>query len=239
MYRINFWSIMAEWISSAIAIALLCFYSYALLTSPDADKSQLTFKLLAANVVLSVYMRICYILHSASKTFVLVKEGPVDTTVLPMQQQINNFSCLMGFAEPGHFVCLCWITHISFPFRPCDDLIDGSGSVCLSVHITSTIFVSMWVVTGLAFLALIICFSRRWGRYDPAGPVISGASGMSPIPDHIREGIINSLPISSDAPSDGEVTHHLAFSQLLPGGTSRARIPLVRIMGRGSSILAS
>ena len=203
MFRINYWSILAEWTSSAIALSLLCFYSYALITATGTDVDSVSFKLLGANVVLSVYMRICYILHSASKTYVLIKQGPVDTTNLPFQAQINNFSCLMGFVEPGHFVCLCWITHISFPFKGCDDLSPNSA-VCTSLHITGTIFVSMWVFTG-AGLIIVIAFFARYERNNSRNEGISDTLRLAPIPDQVREGIINSLPITNDPPQDGEV----------------------------------
>jgi hypothetical protein len=203
VFKITYWNVLAEWISTAIALSLLSFYSFALITSPSEDEDSLPFKLLSANVILSVYMRICYILQSVSKTYVLAKQGPVDTTDLPMQSQINSFSCLMGFVEPGHFVCLCWITHVAFPFKPCDDLSAGSA-VCTSLHITSTIFISMWVFTALAFIVLIACFAR-WERNGGRNADISNTLRLSPIPDHIREGIINNLPLSNDAPDDGEV----------------------------------
>lgn len=203
MFRINYWSILAEWTSSAIALSLLCFYSYALITASGPDSDSVSFKLLAANVILSVYMRICYILHSASKTYVLINQGPVDTTILPYQAQINNFSCLMGFVEPGHFVCLCWITHISFPFKGCQDLSPNSA-VCTSLHITGTIFVSMWVFTG-AGLIIVLAFFARYERNSARNLGISDTLQMAPIPDQMRERIVNSLPITSDPPQDGEV----------------------------------
>jgi magnesium-transporting ATPase (P-type) len=202
-FKITYWSVFAEWISTGIALSLLSFYSFALISSPPGDEDSLSFKLLSANVILSVYMRICYIMQSISKTYVLVKNGPIDTTVLPLQAQINSFSCLMGFVEPGHFVCLCWITHIAFPFKLCEDL-SSESSVCTALHITSTIFISMWIFTGLAFILLFACFAR-WDRNGGRNGDISNTLRMAPIPDHIREGIINSLPISNDAPEDGEV----------------------------------
>jgi len=193
----------AEWVSSFIALSLLGYYSFALITAGVQDQDSLSFKLLSANVILSVYMRICYIMLSISKTFVLVKHGCVETNVLPFQTQINSFSCLMGFVEPGHFVCLCWITHISFPFKPCDDL-SSDSAVCTSLHITSTIFISMWVCTGLAICILIGCFAcANWNH--GRNVEFSNTLRLSPIPDHIREGIINNLPISDDGPADGEV----------------------------------
>lgn len=202
VFRINYWSVFAEWMSTGIALSLLSFYSFALISSSPADEDSLSFKLLSANVILSVYMRICYVMQSASKTYLLVKEGPINTTVLPLQAQINSFGCLMGFVEPGHFVCLCWITHVAFPFKTCDDLSPGSA-VCTSLHITSTIFISMWVFTGLAFIVLIACFARE--RNGSRSDDLSNTLRMAPIPDHIRESIINNLPISNEAPDDGEV----------------------------------
>jgi hypothetical protein len=200
VFRINYWSILAEWTSSAIALSLLCFYSFSLITASIDDSRTISFKLLAANVILSVYMRICYMLHSASKTYVLIKQGPVDTTTLPMQIQINHFSCLMGVVEPGHFVCLCWITHISFPFKGCQDLSPGSA-VCTSLHITGTIFVSMWVFTG-AGLIIVIAFFARYERNNARNAGLNDTLRMSAMPDQMRESFINSLPITLEPPED-------------------------------------
>jgi hypothetical protein len=27
----------------------------------------------------------------------------------------------MFMVEPAHFICLCWITHVAFPMRACED----------------------------------------------------------------------------------------------------------------------
>ena len=56
--------------------------------------------------------------------------------------------------EPAHFICLCWITHVAFPMRECDK--DVTKWTCVALHVASTIFVGMWIVTGLAVIILII-----------------------------------------------------------------------------------
>ena len=61
----------------------------------------------------------------------------------------------------------------------------------------------MWVFTGLAFIVLIACFARE--RNGSRSDDLSNTLRMAPIPDHIRESIINNLPISNEAPDDGEV----------------------------------
>lgn len=133
------------------------FYSFALITTPEDERGATTFKLLAANVLMSCYMRLCYIMHTSSKTYVLVKRGETEIDVLPMMNLINSVSSAMFVVEPGHFVCLCWITHISFPFKPCDGL--SYWAACSSLHITSTIFVAAWILTGLALAFLTMCFT--------------------------------------------------------------------------------
>ena len=70
------------------------------------------------------------------------------------QSQINAISGLMFMVEPAHFICLCWITHVAFPMRECDK--DVTKWTCVALHVASTIFVGMWIVTGLAVIILII-----------------------------------------------------------------------------------
>jgi len=200
VFRISYLNCGAEWLSSLVALGLLGFYSFALITTPLQQRGADNYKLLASNVILSAYMRLCYILHTSSKTYMLLKHGPVETTALPLQAQIGRISSFMFIVEPGHFVCLCWITHISFPFKSCSGL--SYWAACSSLHIMSTIFVAAWVLTGLAFAFLILCFTIfERGR----GNNMERTLRMAPIPNHIRESLINALPISEEPPADGEV----------------------------------
>ncbi len=107
-----------EWCTSFTSIGLLSFYSFALVTTPDVQRDVEAYKLLVASVLISVYMRMCYFLHTVSKTYAMYKNGgPLETQILPFQRTINSLSSLMFIAEPAHFVCVCWITHLSFPFK--------------------------------------------------------------------------------------------------------------------------
>lgn len=56
---------------------------------------------------------------------------------------------MMFIVEPGHFIALCWITHHAFPLKACADMRLESWAMCTSLHIISSIFVAMWVCTGI------------------------------------------------------------------------------------------
>lgn len=180
-YQINRWNILAEWMSSAAAVSLISFYSFALLTTPTDQRISTTYKLLAANVIMSCYMRLCYILHTSSKSYVLIKEGETETASLPFMHVIESVSSAMFLVEPGHFVCLCWITHISFPFKPCDGL--PYWAACRSLHVTSTIFVAAWILTGLAFAFITMCFTMF--ERSRSNEVHRTLRNMAPIPSQV------------------------------------------------------
>jgi len=181
-YRINRWNIVAEWISSVVAVSLISLYSFALLTTPSDQRSSTTYKLLAANVLMSCYMRLCYVLHTSSKSYVLIKEGETETANLPLMNLIESVSSAMFLVEPGHFVCLCWITHISFPFKPCDGL--SYWAACTSLHVTSTIFVAAWTLTGLAFAFITMCFTMF--ERSRSNEVHRTLRNIAPIPSQVK-----------------------------------------------------
>ena len=52
-------------------------------------------QLLVAYVMMSAYMRLCYVLTTISKTYLLLQQGPCEALALPGQHQINTISSLM------------------------------------------------------------------------------------------------------------------------------------------------
>jgi hypothetical protein len=52
-------------------------------------------QLLVAYVLMSAYMRLCYVLTTISKTYLLLLHGPCESLTLPGQHQINTISGLM------------------------------------------------------------------------------------------------------------------------------------------------
>ena len=43
---------------------------------------------------------------------------------------------------------------MAFPLRPCDE--DVAQHTCTALHVASSIFVCMWILTGLAVIVLIV-----------------------------------------------------------------------------------
>ena len=159
-FRINYCVVMAEWTTTFVALGLLSFYVYAILTAEEGEQQEnIFYKLLVAYVILSAYIRLCYVLTTVSKTYLLVTQGPCEATALPGRTHINAVSSLMFMVEPAHFICLCWITHIAFPLTPC--MKDVTPYTCISLNIAATIFVTMWILTGLAVLLLVISGKMR------------------------------------------------------------------------------
>eukprot|EP00288_Rhodomonas_lens_P013082 CAMPEP_0177693468 /NCGR_PEP_ID=MMETSP0484_2-20121128/2415_1 /TAXON_ID=354590 /ORGANISM="Rhodomonas lens, Strain RHODO" /LENGTH=300 /DNA_ID=CAMNT_0019204279 /DNA_START=274 /DNA_END=1173 /DNA_ORIENTATION=+ len=200
MFKITKAGVLREWLTTAFSLGLLSFYSFALITSPSSDRNKGNYKLLAGYVIMSAYMRLCYILQTLSKTYVLYKQGECEVPEIPMQTQIGIFCCLMCLVEPGHFICLCWITHVAFPLRPCHDL--SYWATCASLHISSTVFVSLWILTFLAVFVFFGIFftGQRFRRMD-----IQSTLQLAPMPDAMRSTIIENLPLSDDPPPEGEV----------------------------------
>ena len=117
----------------------------------------------------------------------------------------------MFMVEPAHFICLCWITHVSFPMRPCGD--DVGKWTCSALHVASTMFVGMWIVTFLAVIVLILTVTlfdrhRQSGRWweDTLGTqaTLEESLNQLPIPDHVRRQIVGNLPKTNVPPADGE-----------------------------------
>ena len=113
--------------------------------------------------------------------------------------------------EPAHFICLCWITHVAFPLSPCDEGV--SQHTCISLHVASTIFVCMWILTGLAVIVLIVTvtfFDRnrqqnsRWWEDTFGNQAVESSLRLTQLPDPLREQIVGNLPTTSEPPADGE-----------------------------------
>ena len=114
--------------------------------------------------------------------------------------------------EPAHFICLCWITHLVFPMRPCKEE-EISYYTCRALWMASTIFVGMWIVTGLAMVALICTVTfmdtnrnnnSRWWEGTIGGESAASALRLTALPDPLRDQIVASLPTTSIPPADGE-----------------------------------
>jgi len=166
---------------------------------------------LVAYVLMSAYMRLCYVLTTISKTYLLLQQGPCESSMLPGQSQINAISGLMFMVEPAHFIGLCWITHVAFPMRECDK--DVTKWTCVALHVASTIFVGMWIVTGLAVIILIITvtfFDRnrhsgtRWWEDTLGNQAVEESLRLTNLPDPLREQIVGNLPTTTVPPADGE-----------------------------------
>lgn len=113
--------------------------------------------------------------------------------------------------EPAHFICLCWITHVAFPLSPCPEGV--SQHTCISLHVASTIFVCMWILTGLAVIVLIVTvtfFDRnrqqnsRWWEDTFGNQAVESSLRLTQLPDPLREQIVGNLPTTSEPPADGE-----------------------------------
>jgi hypothetical protein len=66
-------------------------------------------QLLVAYVLMSAYMRLCYILTTISKTYLLFQQGPCETTRLPGERHIGTISSLMFLVS----VAFCWVWRAS------------------------------------------------------------------------------------------------------------------------------
>ena len=211
VFRVTYCTVIAEWSTAFIAVGLLSFYLFAVFSAGADQRDGIHYRLLVAYVLMSSYMRICYVLTTMSKTYLLWKQGPCESTTLPGQKQINTVSGLMFLVEPAHFICLCWITHVAFPLVKCDEGV--TQNTCISLHIASTIFVSMWILTGVAIVVLICTVTfldgnrhnnSRWWEDTLGSTRAESALRLTALPDPLREQIIGNLPTTSEPPADGE-----------------------------------
>mmetsp|Transcript_56686 Transcript_56686/g.83193 ORF Transcript_56686/g.83193 Transcript_56686/m.83193 type:complete len:419 (-) Transcript_56686:798-2054(-) len=211
VFRVTYCTVLAEWTTALIAVGLLSFYLYAILdTRTDKQRDNIQYKLLVAYVFMSAYMRLCYVLTTISKTYLLMQQGPCESSTLPGQQHINTISGFMFMVEPAHFICLCWITHVAFPINECDENV--TRFTCTALHVASTIFVSMWILTGLAVIVLVVTvtfFDRnrqgsRWWEDTLGNQAVESSLRLTPLPDPLREQIIGNLPTTRVPPPDGE-----------------------------------
>ena len=65
------------------------------LSAPDAQ-------LLVAYVLMSAYMRLCYVLTTISKTYLLLQQGPCESSMLPGTVFTDHDS-------PTHMPCVCQV----------------------------------------------------------------------------------------------------------------------------------
>lgn len=212
VFRITYCTLFAEWSTAIVAVGLLSFYVFAILDTKSGHRDNINYKLLVAYVIMSAYMRLCYVLTTISKTRLLIQQGPCESSTLPGQIHINAISSFMFMVEPAHFICLCWITHVAFPMNTCDENV--SRYTCIALHIASTIFVSMWILTGLAVIILIVTVTffdgRRqgtgsnWWQENIGNQTVESSLRLTSLPDPIREQIIGNLPTTTVPPADGE-----------------------------------
>jgi hypothetical protein len=101
---------------------------------------------------------------------------------------------------------------VAFPLRPCEE--DVAQHTCTALHVASTIFVCMWILTGLAVIVLIITvtlFDRnrqqnnaRWWEETIGNQAVESSLRLTQLPDPLREQIVNNLPTTHEPPADGE-----------------------------------
>jgi len=199
--KINRFVVIFEWTTTAVTSCLLAFYWYGILASPEEMQKSRSYKILLVYSIIYAYLRLCYLLKTMSKTYVYLKEGPCDREVLPAQEIIDSLSKLQPIAEKMHILCVCLITHNVFPFRPCVPM--TFWAVCSSLHIASLIFVTLCVLLILVstcMVAFIIVTERRRNTNED----VASHYRFMPLVDPIRNRIIASLPITQQAPPDGE-----------------------------------
>ncbi|EKX36329.1 hypothetical protein GUITHDRAFT_155286, partial [Guillardia theta CCMP2712] len=199
--KINRFVLIFEWTTTAVTSCLLVFYWYGILASPEEMQNSRSYKVLLVYSIIYAYLRLCYLVKTLSKTYVYLKDGPSEREVLPGQEFIDSIAKLQPLAEKMHILCVCLITHNVFPFRPCVPM--TFWAVCTSLHIASLIFVTLCIlllVVSTCMVAFIIVTERRRNRNEDA----STHYRFLPLVDPIRNRIIANLPITQQAPPDGE-----------------------------------
>ncbi|EKX43922.1 hypothetical protein GUITHDRAFT_140064 [Guillardia theta CCMP2712] len=195
--RINRFTILMDVVTTSIAVGLVIFYIFSLASAPLETQSEMDFKLLLAYVCFTVILRIFYMIQLIAKLKVYWEHGPCEVTELPFQNLIDFVGKFVPLVEPGHIICLCWMTSRVFPFKSCGVTY---WAVCRSMQIASTVFVAIWIFTGLFVLFVIFSIAFYGGNQARRSEVLT----MTPIPDPLRHSIINNLPISHNAPPDND-----------------------------------
>lgn len=100
---------------------------------------------------------------------------------------------------------------MAFPMSPCAD--EVSEHTCIALHVASTIFVCMWILTGLAVIVLIITvtfFDRNrpqnstWWEDTLGNQAVESSLRLTQLPDPLRDQIVGNLPTTDVPPADGE-----------------------------------
>jgi len=115
----------------------LTLQSDLLFTRVSGEHFTLCSQLLVAYVFMSAYMRLCYVLTTISKTYLLMQQGPCESSTLPGQQHINTIS--------GFMFMVCFYFCDVF----CECFFFPVGSVCQwhasSIFFGSTCGVAIWI----------------------------------------------------------------------------------------------